>query len=122
VELGHRAVLLIGDFTARIGDPTGRNEARPPLTTAQIEDNMRTYREQAGRVLDLDRVEVQYNSQWLAPLRLADLIDLMAQSTVAQMLSRNDFAARYAEGVPISLHEFLYPVTQAYDSVAMRCD
>jgi len=122
VEIGHSVTLLIGDFTARIGDPTGRNEARPPLSVEQIEANMRTYREQAGRVLDLDRVEIAYNSQWLAPLTLHDMIGLMSQTTVAQMLSRNDFAERYAEGTPISLHEFLYPVVQAYDSVAMRCD
>jgi tyrosyl-tRNA synthetase len=122
VEFGHRVVLLIGDFTARIGDPTGRNESRPPLTDAEITANMRTYREQAGRVLDLDRVEVAYNSEWLEPLSLADLIGLMTQTTVAQMLSRNDFSTRYGTGVPISLHEFLYPIVQAYDSVAMRSD
>jgi tyrosyl-tRNA synthetase len=122
VELGHRVVLLIGDFTARIGDPTGRNESRPPLTADQIAENMRTYREQAGRVLDLERVEVAYNSEWLAPLTFADTISLLTQTTVAQMLARNDFATRYAEGVPISIHEFLYPIAQAYDSVAMRCD
>jgi len=122
VELGHRVVLLIGDFTARIGDPTGRNESRPLLSDAEIAENMRTYREQAGKVLDLERVEIAYNSTWLAPLTLADLIGLMKQTTVAQMLSRNDFAIRYAAGVPIALHEFLYPITQAYDSVAMRCD
>jgi tyrosyl-tRNA synthetase len=122
VELGHRVVLLIGDFTARIGDPTGRNESRPPLSDVEIAENMRTYREQAGRVLDLERVEVAYNSQWLAGLTLADMIGLMTQTTVAQMLSRNDFAERYRTGVPISLHEFLYPIAQAYDSVAMRCD
>jgi len=122
VELGHRVILLIGDFTARIGDPTGRNDTRPPLTDEMIAENMRDYRAQAGKVLDLERVEVQYNSEWLAPLTLDDLIGLMSRTTVAQMLSRNDFSNRYANGVPISLHEFLYPIAQAYDSVAMHAD
>jgi tyrosyl-tRNA synthetase len=122
VELGHRVILLIGDFTAKIGDPSGRNDTRPPLTDAMIARNMEEYREQAGRVLDLERIEVMHNSTWLAPLTLADLIGLMGQTTVAQMLSRNDFSNRYGSGVPIALHEFLYPVAQAYDSVAMACD
>ncbi|MDQ2908800.1 MAG: tyrosine--tRNA ligase [Candidatus Eremiobacteraeota bacterium] len=122
VELGHRVILLIGDFTARIGDPTGRNDTRPPLGDEEIAANMRDYREQAGAILDLERVETMYNSTWLAPLTLDDLIGLMAQSTVAQLLARNDFAERYAGGVPIALHELLYPVAQAYDSVAMHAD
>ncbi len=122
VELGHRVILLIGDFTARIGDPTGRNATRPPLTDDAIAQNMRDYREQAGLVLDLARIEIMYNSAWLATLSLGDLIGLMSQMTVAQMLTRNDFAERYADGVPIALHEFLYPVAQEYDSVAMRAD
>ena len=122
VEFGHRVILLIGDFTAKIGDPTGRNDTRPPLTDEMIAANMRDYREQAGRVLDLDRVEVAYNSTWLAPLSMSDLIGLMGQTTVAQMMSRNDFSERSRAGVPIALHEFLYPIAQAYDSVAMGCD
>jgi len=122
VELGHRVILLIGDFTAKIGDPTGRNDTRPPLTDEMIASNMRDYREQAGMVLDLERVEVMHNSTWLAPLSLSELIGLMAQTTVAQMLSRNDFSERYESGTPIALHEFLYPIVQAYDSVAMACD
>jgi tyrosyl-tRNA synthetase len=122
VDFGHRVILLIGDFTAKIGDPTGRNHTRPPLTDEQIAENMRDYREQAGKVLDLERVEVAYNSTWLAPLKMADLIGLMAQTTVAQMLSRNDFSLRYQSNVPIALHEFLYPIAQAYDSVAMQAD
>jgi len=122
VELGHRVILLIGDFTAKIGDPSGRNDTRPPLTDEMISQNMRDYRAQAGTVLDLERIEVMYNSTWLAPLTLADLIGLMSQTTVAQMLSRNDFSQRYASNTPIALHEFLYPVAQAYDSVAMACD
>ncbi|MBD5605180.1 MAG: tyrosine--tRNA ligase [Candidatus Eremiobacteraeota bacterium] len=122
VELGHRVILLIGDFTAKIGDPTGRNDTRPPLTDEMIVANMRDYREQAGTVLDLERIEIMHNSTWLAPLSMGDLIGLMAQTTVAQMLSRNDFSERYKSGTPIALHEFLYPIAQAYDSVAMECD
>jgi tyrosyl-tRNA synthetase len=120
VEFGHRVILLIGDFTVRIGDPTGRDETRPPLSDEAIAQNMRDYREQAGKVLDLERIEVMYNSAWLAKLSMSDLIGLMSRTTVAQMLARNDFALRYAEGTPIALHEFLYPIAQAYDSVAMR--
>jgi len=122
VELGHRVILLIGDFTARIGDPTGRNESRPPLSDEEIAANMRDYRAQAGKVLDLERVEVMYNSTWLAPLTFADLNRLAAHTTVAQMLARNDFSERYKAGVPIGLHEFLYPVAVAYDSVVMESD
>ena len=122
VECGHDVTLLIGDFTARIGDPSGRNEMRPPLTLEQIETNMRTYTEQAGTLLDLARVKLRYNSEWLAGLSLADLLRLLSRVTVAQMLERNDFHDRYAAGTPISLHEFLYPVAQAYDSVALAAD
>ncbi len=122
VECGHDVTLLIGDFTARIGDPSGRNEMRPPLTPEQIEANMRTYTEQAGMLLDLARVKLRYNSEWLAGLSLADLLRLLSRVTVAQMLERNDFHDRYAAGTPISLHEFLYPVAQAYDSVALAAD
>jgi len=122
VEYGHRVILLIGDFTARIGDPTGRNDSRPRLSDDEIAANMRDYREQAGTVLDLERVEIAYNSTWLAPLTLPQLIALMAQTTVAQMLARNDFSQRYGSGTPIALHEFLYPIVQAYDSVAMQAD
>jgi tyrosyl-tRNA synthetase len=113
-------ILLIGDFTARIGDPTGRNDSRPRLSDDEIAANMRDYREQAGKVLDLERIEVMHNSTWLAPLTMPELIALMSQTTVAQMLARNDFSQRYASGTPIALHEFLYPIVQAYDSVAMR--
>ncbi len=122
VAFGHRVILLIGDFTARIGDPTGRNDTRPPLTDEEIAQNMRDYRVQAGTILDLERVEVMYNSAWLAPLSFDALIGLLSQTTVAQMLARNDFAERYVSGVPIALHEFLYPIAQAYDSVAMQAD
>jgi tyrosyl-tRNA synthetase len=122
VELGHRVILLIGDFTAKIGDPTGRNDTRPPLTDAEIAQNMRDYRDQAGKVLDLERIEIAYNSTWLSRLSMAELIGLMSHVTVAQMLARKDFAERYASGTPIALHEFLYPIAQAYDSVAMQAD
>ncbi len=121
-EAGHRVTLIIGDFTARIGDPSGRNVTRPQLSREEIEANMRAYREQAGKVLDLERIEVRYNSEWLDRLSLADLVKLLAKTTVAQMLERNDFHDRYNSGVPISLHEFLYPVAQAYDSVAIEAD
>ncbi|MGB8907494.1 MAG: tyrosine--tRNA ligase [Candidatus Cybelea sp.] len=121
-EAGHRVTLIIGDFTARIGDPSGRNVTRPQLSREEIEANMCAYLEQAGKVLDLERIEVRYNSEWLAPLSLADLVKLLARTTVAQMLERNDFRERYDSGTPISLHEFLYPVAQAYDSVAIEAD
>ena len=122
VEAGHDVTLLIGDFTARIGDPTGRNTMRPPLTDEAIEANMRTYAAQAGKVLDMSRVTLRYNSEWLGRLAFADVIKLLAETTVARMLDRNDFAQRYASGTPILLHEFLYPVAQAYDSVALQTD
>ncbi len=121
-QAGHAVTLIIGDFTARIGDPSGRNAMRPPLTMEEIDANMRTYREQAGRVLDLERVTIRYNSEWLDSLRISDWIKLLSHVTVAQMLTRNDFAKRYADGTPISLHEFMYPVAQAYDSVAIAAD
>jgi tyrosyl-tRNA synthetase len=122
VEAGHDVTLLIGDFTALIGDPSGRNESRPHLTRETIEDNMRTYTEQAGKILDLERISVRYNSEWLGKLGLAELIRLLSQTTVAQMLAREDFRNRYLNETPIALHEFLYPVAQAYDSVALACD
>lgn len=121
-EAGHRVTFIIGDFTARIGDPSGRNVTRPQLSREEIEANMQAYREQAGRVLDLARIEVRYNSEWLDRLTLSDLVKLLAKTTVAQMLERNDFHERYDSGVPISLHEFLYPIAQAYDSVAIEAD
>jgi tyrosyl-tRNA synthetase len=122
VELGHRVILLIGDFTARIGDPTGRSDSRPRLSDEQIAANMHDYRVQAGTVLDLERTEIMYNSTWLQKLTMVDLIGLLSHTTVAQMLARNDFSERYASGTPIALHEFLYPIVQAYDSIAMQAD
>jgi len=121
-EAGHEVTLIIGDFTASIGDPSGRNTMRPPLSREQIEANMQTYREQAGRVLDLQRIKVRYNSEWLSRLNFSDVVRLTSHVTVAQMLERNDFHNRYATGTPISLHEFLYPVAQAYDSIAIEAD
>ena len=121
-EAGHEVTLIIGDFTASIGDPSGRNAMRPPLTAEQIDANMKTYRDQAGKVLDLERVKIRYNSEWLAKLNFSDIVRLVSHVTVAQMLERNDFHNRYESGTPISLHEFLYPVAQAYDSIAIEAD
>jgi tyrosyl-tRNA synthetase len=121
-QAGHKVTLIIGDFTASIGDPSGRNVMRPPLTPEQIEANMRTYREQAGRVLDIERVSIRYNSEWLGKLDFAHVVRLLSHVTVAQMIERNDFQNRYTAGSPISLHEFLYPVAQAYDSIAVEAD
>jgi tyrosyl-tRNA synthetase len=122
VDDGHDVILLIGDFTARIGDPSGRNALRPPLTDEQIGTNMRTYAAQAGKVLDMSRVRTVYNSEWLSKLTFSEIYKLLSQTTVAQMLERNDFKQRYESGTPIALHEFVYPVAVAYDSVAMNVD
>jgi tyrosyl-tRNA synthetase len=122
VDDGHDVILLIGDFTARIGDPTGRNALRPPLSDAEIDANMKTYAAQAGKVLDMERVTLRYNSEWLAKLAFTDIYKLLSQTTVAQMLERNDFKQRYENGTPIALHEFVYPVAVAYDSVALNVD
>ncbi len=122
VDDGHDVILLIGDFTARIGDPSGRNALRPPLSSEQIEANMRTYAAQAGKVLDMDRVTLRYNSEWLSKLTFDEVYKLLSLTTVAQMLDRNDFRQRFESGVPISLHEFIYPVAVAYDSVALHVD
>lgn len=121
-RLGHQVIFLIGDFTARIGDPTGRNETRPPLAEAQIKANAETYADQVFRILDRERTEVRYNSEWMADMAPADWIRLAAVLTVARMLEREDFAKRYAEGLPIRLHELLYPLVQGYDSVALQAD
>jgi tyrosyl-tRNA synthetase len=121
-ELGHEVIFVVGDYTARIGDPSGRSETRPRLSPEEIEANARTYTEQVGHILDLTRVRVQHNSTWLAPLNLANILELTAQYTVARMLERDDFAKRYEEGRAISISEFLYPLMQAYDSVALSAD
>lgn len=121
-EFGHRVVLIIGDFTALIGDPSGRNSTRPALTPAAIDANAITYIEQAYRILDPERTEIRRNSEWLGCLGFADILRLTSQFTVARILERDDFQKRYREGVGISLHEFLYPMAQAYDSVAIEAD
>jgi tyrosyl-tRNA synthetase len=121
-ELGHTAVLVIGDYTARIGDPSGRSKTRPVLSPKEIEENTKTYLEQAYLVLDRERTEVRRNSEWLAPLTLADIIELTRATTVARILERDDFSKRYAAGNPITLTELLYPLMQAYDSVAIDAD
>ena len=121
-DLGHTAVLTIGDYTARVGDPSGKSKTRPVLSPEQIEANTRTYLEQAYLVLDRDRTEVRHNSEWLAPLALADLIQLTRATTVARILERDDFSKRFATGDAITLTELLYPLMQAYDSVALDAD
>ncbi len=121
-ELGHTVIFLIGDFTAMIGDPSGRNVTRPPLTREQIEGNARTYFEQASLVLDAERTEIRYNSEWSDALGARGMIQLAAKHTLARMLERDDFDRRYRAGQPISIHELLYPLMQGYDSVALRAD
>ena len=121
-DLGHQAVLIIGDFTAMIGDPTGRSKTRPALTLEDTKENSQSYFEQAGIVLNKETLEIRYNSEWLAPMNFRDVITLSAHYTVARMLERDDFTKRYAQGIPISTHEFLYPLAQAYDSVAIKSD
>ena len=121
-ELGHHVIFLIGDFTGMIGDPTGKNATRPPLTREQIEDNARTYKEQVFKILDPQRTEVAFNSTWFGAMSAADMIKLAAKHTVARMLERDDFGKRYRGGQPIAIHEFLYPLVQGYDSVALRAD
>jgi len=121
-QLGHQVILLIGDFTARIGDPTGRSETRPQLTNEKIQENTRTYTEQVFKVLDPQRTRVVFNADWLAKMGLAELIALCARYNVAPMMTRDDFSKRYKEGQPIAIHEFLYPLMQGYDSVELKPD
>lgn len=121
-DLGHTAVLIIGDFTGRVGDPSGQTETRPMLTPDQLEANARTYLDQAGTVLDVEKAEIRRNGEWLAPLTFADVARLAGRLTVAQLLERDDFQTRYRGGQPISLVEFLYPLMQSYDSVAVEAD
>lgn len=121
-DLGHTVIFLIGDFTSMIGDPSGRNTTRPPLTREQIEQNAETYFNQASLVLDASKTEIRYNSEWCDPLGARGLIQLASRWTVARMLERDDFTKRYQSGVPISVHEFLYPLMQGYDSVALKAD
>jgi len=121
-DLGHTVIFLIGDFTSMIGDPSGRNTTRPPLTRAQIEANASTYYDQAKLVLDPARTEIRYNSEWSDPLGARGMIELAARYTVARMMERDDFSRRFKAGTPISVHEFLYPLMQGYDSVALKSD
>jgi tyrosyl-tRNA synthetase len=121
-QFGHTVIFLIGDFTARIGDPTGRNATRPPLSPEQIAQNAETYKKQVFKILDPEETEVRYNSEWLGPMSFADVVRLASRYTVARMLERDDFRRRYAGNLPISVHELLYPLAQAYDSVALRND
>ncbi|TDS76689.1 tyrosine--tRNA ligase [Comamonas sp. JUb58] len=121
-DLGHTVIFLIGDFTTLIGDPSGRNSTRPPLTAAQIQVNAETYKEQAYKVLDPSKTELRYNSEWCDKLGARGMIELSAKYTVARMMERNDFHTRFNEGSSISLHEFLYPLLQGYDSVALKSD
>jgi tyrosyl-tRNA synthetase len=121
-DLGHQVIFLIGDFTSMIGDPSGRNVTRPPLTREQIETNAMTYFKQASLVLDAARTEIRYNSEWCDPLGARGMIQLASRYTVARMMERDDFTKRYKSGTPISVHEFLYPLMQGYDSVALEAD
>ena len=121
-DFGHKVTILIGDFTARIGDPTGKSVTRPPLTEEQVITNAKTYQEQIFKVLDAEKTEVRFNSEWLSKLDFADVLKLASKYTVARMLERDDFHKRYTEGRPISIHEFMYPLMQGYDSIALKAD
>ncbi len=121
-DLGHEVHLIIGDYTGRVGDPSGKSETRRQLTEEEIIDNARTYQEQIFKVLDPDKTIVHFNSDWLKPLQLIDVLQLAAKYTVARMMERDDFEKRYKEGLPIGVHEFMYPLMQGYDSIALQCD
>ncbi len=121
-DLGHRVVFLIGDFTALIGDPSGRSEMRPSMCREEVEANAETYKQQVGRILDLEKLEIRFNSEWCLPMSFPDVLGLTRHYTVARMLERDDFANRFRENRPISIMEFLYPLIQGYDSVALEAD
>ncbi len=121
-NFGHEVTFLIGDFTGMIGDPTGRNATRPPLTPEQVEANAKTYQEQIFKILDRDKTRVDFNSRWFGGMNAAGLIEIAGRHTVARMLERDDFAKRYKGNQPIAIHEFLYPLVQGYDSVALKSD
>ncbi|MFN3692098.1 MAG: tyrosine--tRNA ligase [Fervidobacterium sp.] len=121
-DLGHHVILIIGDFTAMIGDPSGRNTTRPMLSKEEVIENAKSYAEQAFMILDREKTEIRYNNEWLGTMTFADVVKLAGKYTVARMLEREDFSKRYAEGIPISISEFLYPLAQAYDSVAIQAD
>lgn len=121
-QLGHTAILIIGDFTGMIGDPSGRNSSRPPLSFEEARENGKTYFEQASKILDKEKTKIVYNSEWLGKMSFADVIKLASKYTIARMLERDDFTKRYKNGIPISIHEILYPLAQAMDSVAIKSD
>ena len=121
-DLGHEVIFLIGDFTGMIGDPTGKNVTRQPLTRDQVKENAKSYQEQIFKILDPDKTQIEFNSNWMDKLSAADMIQLAARHTVARMLERDDFSKRYQEGRPIAIHEFMYPLVQGYDSVVLRSD
>ncbi len=121
-DLGHEILFLIGDFTGLIGDPTGKNSTRPPLSKKELEENAKTYQEQVFKILDKEKTTIMFNSEWMEKMSSADMIKLASQQTVARMLERDDFSKRYKAGQGISIHEFLYPLVQGYDSVAMEAD
>ncbi|MGC2425040.1 MAG: tyrosine--tRNA ligase, partial [Nitrospirota bacterium] len=121
-DLGHEVIFLIGDFTGMIGDPTGKSETRSPLTPEQVKANAKTYMDQVGKILDISKTTVEFNSRWMSEMSSADLVQLAGKYTVARMLERDDFQKRFREQRPISVHEFLYPLIQGYDSVALRAD
>lgn len=121
-ELGHEIMFLIGDFTGMIGDPTGKNSTRPPLTRKEVQANAKTYEQQIYKILDPEKTAVMFNSSWMGEMNAADMVTLAAKHTVARMLERDDFSKRYKSGQPIAIHEFLYPLIQGYDSVVMKAD
>jgi tyrosyl-tRNA synthetase len=121
-DLGHTVIFLIGDMTGIIGDPTGRNTARPPMTRDEINRNAETYKAQVFKILDPQKTEVRFNSEWFGPMRFEEVVKLCSKYTIARILERDEFSKRYKDGIPISIHELLYPLAQAYDSVALECD
>src|ERR1700726_3851442 len=121
-DMGHTVIFLIGDMTGLIGDPTGRNITRPPMTREQINQNAETYKAQVFKILDPDKTELRFNSEWMEPMKFEDVIRLTSKYTVARILERDEFAKRLKEGAAISMHELLYPLVQGYDSVALKCD
>ena len=121
-DLGHQVIFLVGDFTAQIGDPSGKNQTRPPLSKEQVLENAKTYEEQVFKILDREKTEIRFNSEWMSKMSAADLIRLASHYTVARILERDDFQKRYNNNQPIALHEFLYPLNQGYDSVALEAD
>lgn len=121
-DLGHEIIVIIGDFTARIGDPSGRSKTRPKLTVEQIKENAKTYFEQVGRVLDIDKIQVRYNAEWLQKLSFEDFLQIAGRATLARIIERDDFQKRLIENQPIGLHELFYPLLQAYDSVVLDAD